>query len=205
MPRGRKRRLKNFEKRAEAFYEDMQNAKNTKFLKRDGKLIEIGTGTNRRLVEKRHLKNTFASQKKIFDYLQEKLITPKNYELVPVAEYFGVSTRSQGFIQVQEYFHRPSVAALKSYLDYKNAQRALGTKKAFEKYRTIIQLMSREEFLLCKRFTNQNKGVSYLSLFKKAQEFEKHLKEANVWIDEKNIIILGVTSAGKLRLAIVDV
>ena len=65
--------------------------------------------------------------------------------------------------------------------------------------------MSREEFLLCKRFTNQNKGVSYLSLFKKAQEFEKHLKEANVWIDEKNIIILGVTSAGKLRLAIVDV
>ena len=188
--RGRKRRLKNFEKRAEAFSKLTAaefwkpSRLETRQITRDDRLIQIGAGKHKRLTLKR---KPWEYERARIDvpilnaYLHKNKIVPECYVLVHV----GFSERTG----VQEYFNKPSVNELLHFLS--GGGRYLG----------------KESYFNFKRFIKQpcNKGISYEKLNAACNEFAGHNSKATGYsMNNSNIIVLGQNRDGKIRLAIVD-
>lgn len=195
MPRGRKRRLKNFGKRAQAFASETRQLKP---LYRDGRLIVVGTGTHSRLIQKPKASQAFTAKKiegELFEAFTEKKLVPRNYQLVSVSLSERQANPAGAKVAIQEYFHKPSVRSLLYYLEALKAK-----PKDFSKY------LGPAEEILCKRFANQNKQLSYATLNTAFGELQRH--SSYFFYEEisaSNVIVLGTTRDGRLRLAIVDV
>jgi len=196
--KGRKRRLKNFDSRAKAFEVDI--AKNHVF---DGVknvcrkwslgLGHLGIGKHRRLryktSDKRELYFASEAQSQLLTLIKSGELKPKNYVLAEVA--------SNSKLGVQEYFHRPSLEALRIFLEAKAKDKK-------------PRWMSKTDYFLCKRLLGQYKKTGQKIDLAKVKETEKefldHL-EKHTWFKmyfSSNVIVLGLTKNGELRLALVD-
>jgi len=184
--KGRKRRLKNFKKRAEDFAKSVEKGTGSKLAIRDRKPLDVGIGKHKRLVLKRigHVKRAKIDQARFIKFLKENKIEPKTYSITRVA--------SHSKLGVQEYFHRPSLNALNLFLGG-------GKNKA-------SSIMQKGDAMLCKQFLNMHKDIALLDVRRASKEFFGHLRQANLLFQiEQNIIVVGRAKDGKLRLAIVDV
>jgi len=187
--KSRKSRLKNFQKRADSFYGDMIKTaeKNSTRVNRDNRQVLIGAGVHKRMILKNssiHAIVAKGCEIKLISYLKINKIVPKTYVLSPVA------VVSSG--RVQEYFHKPSLAALKSYFFRKHGANQLTS----------------EDYRLCKQFLGQkqNEGITPVLLEQALAEIENHFRQAQlplIW--DINIVALGRLKDGRLRLAIVDI
>jgi len=187
--KGRKARLKNFQQRADSFFRAMLKPleKNSTRVNRDNRQILIGTGVNKRLIVKASPDHALIAKNcetKLISFLKTKNIIPRTYTLSPVI------LDSSG--RVQEYFHKPSLAALVRYVSSK----------------TWASHVSSEDYKLCKQFfgQKQNKGITFDVLEQTKKEYLGHFSAANlpaIWV--QNIIVLGKLKDGRLRLAIVDI
>jgi len=190
---GRKRRLNTFDRRADQFKSALMKGghPSSKKLVRDGKEITIGTGQHKGLILKnnpRHVMLADRLSKRLLTHFGNNAITPKTFVLVFPQHYNR---------KVQEYFHKPSLEALVSYLSPGQNKASLRSKQP-------------DEYRLCKQFINQrqNKPVTAMQLVSALNEFSKHLNHIGSSYGKLlslNLIVLGRTKEGKLRLALVDV
>ncbi len=195
--KGRERRLKHFERRAEAFTRAIdkegyyEGQRFSKWIQRD-KRVKIGVGEHKRLVEKRlgHVGPAKIVEASLKNYLKKNKITPKYYSLVEI----GASSK----FKVQEYFNKPSAAELDEFLR---------TRQASSKEKRISKKLSRKQALLCKSFVNQHKGITLEKLQKAIVELQKHCTKipSRIALISTNAIVLGLTKEGKIRLAVVDI
>ncbi len=189
---GRRRRLRNFDLRAKQFKNAVERTPLTtsKEIIRDTRRARVGTGQHKRLI----LKNTLPHAK-IADKLtrillsdfQVNSIKPKNFVLVqPRLSENGV----------QEYFNKPSILSLSNYLsnpDFKGDP-----------------MNRKTDYFLCKQFVNQkqNRGITTKQIAETMEEFNSKLDDIHDgWgrILPSNLIVLGKTKEGKLRIALVDI
>ncbi len=200
--KGRQRRLKHFDKRAEAFARDLERGKGYKQAELDGRSVRIGAGQHKRLIKKRWSKDLDrlrSLHSKLKTYLQKQNITQQHYSLVQVRD-----TIVRG-IAVQEYFHKPSLYALTIFLKMKKD----GRKSA--------KGLNRETELLCRQFMGQHKGITLKKIEQAGEELRGHLLKvfkgspAEIFyhtILNRNLIILGQNTKKqdkRIRIAIVDV
>jgi len=181
--RGKKRRAKNFAA-------DIERGQGYRAANRDGRVILVGQGQHRRLVSKvkstgKHLGRALIQQQRLSAFLDASGIKPKYFSLA------AVPSHPQTGVQV--YFHRPSLRSLMDYLTVKN-----GGAPAFP--------LKNEDTALCKRFSSEFKSIG----LKKLQDAEKEILSCLATVGEpfqiaSNIIVVGQTSGGKVKLAIVDV
>ncbi|GEM_PF-1960530 len=206
--KGRKRRLRNFKERARAFTADVvkRTGRGYKRLEFDGKELLVGAGKNRRLIGKgsniyEHLLEGQRRQEMLQQYLRIRQIVPKNYGLVRPASALidpNIKNRLQFTYGVQEFFHRPNLLALEDFLRLKQT--------GFRNKGEYLQhwMRSKEEYFLCKRLMNQHKVITKQKVEDAAQEIGSHLWGAGIDIALQNLVVVGVTRQGRLRLAIVD-
>lgn len=194
MGRGRKRRLKHFKQRAEAFLD--QFPLSHEVVERDSRDVQTGIGQHARLVRKNvvhHLLKAIKLQKLLLEAIQRKEINPNHYALVEVHSVVDERIGARG---VQEYFSKPSVSALWKYFNKKGPNPRWSPKAR------------KTDPLLCKSFLNQNPSITkeeitkaYFELIKDANRFYiPHFIDAA----SSNVIVLGKSRDGKIRLAIVD-
>ena len=178
--KGRKRRLKNFEKRATAFVKDLNNDKGYKLIDRDDRITAIGVGKHKRLVKKKsalEAADAIHYSRKLVSYLNKKKIVSKSYQLV--------IARLDSKTGVQEYFNRPSFELLVNF-----------------KWGRVCE---KENADLCRKLFGDFPGITWEKLREAETELLKHLKKIDHWPDVSNIIVVGQTRDGKLRLALVDI
>lgn len=195
MPKGRQRRLRNFERKAKEFLSEADKFKGYRNAELDNRSVKIGKEKHRRLIVKKgvldDLKETIEAEKYWMEKILTKEIVPINYELVPIKSVL-IGTDWRG---VQEYFHRPSLMTLIDFFELKEKK-----KKS--------EFFSREQWLLCKKLVNDK--------FNEKLTYEKILQLKNELLNSKvltlfggmhqtNIIILGMNRMGKIRIALVDV
>lgn len=188
----RKRRLKNFPMRADAFKRALNTnpEKASTIVERDLRKVVVGKGTHKRLIMKSNLKHIKIAEKIeliLQDYFYRTHTKPKSYTLTPIHSHQGV----------QEYFSRPSIESAGQYLF--NAAKRNSMKKN-----------SPDDYLICKRFFGEkyNANVARKNVLEAYNELLDHMNLAHPGMGEvlsSNIIILGTTREGKIRLAIVDV
>ena len=189
---GRKRRLRNFDERAKQFASALAKKEGSasKGANRDFRPITVGTGQHRRLVIKGKPQHAYVADhitKMLLADLQAKKVTPKTFVLVqPRLSENGV----------QEYFHKPSINSLGEYLS--------------PRYREVLKGRRPDDYALSRQFANQrqNKGITYSQLVEAFDEFNGHLdamKDGLGRVLSTNLIVLGKTKEGKLRLALIDV
>lgn len=187
--RGRKRRLSNFEQRARDFVRDLKRGRGFREVSSGGKIIRVGMGKHKRLVQKKHKRALNTGERDLLIYLAKEEITPECYELVPVP---GVVVEG---VPVQEYFHKPSVYRLQVFLYAKEKGQRLSDLSDF----------SRHEFDLCKRFLKDNKDLTLAKLNLALQELNTHMSESGKGPSlSSNYIVLGQTDDGRIRIAMVD-
>jgi len=202
--KGRKRRFKSFGQRAASFAADIRKGRSLtaarcKRLELDGTKLQVGTGRNRRLVAKPcddHMRDAMRAHKGLSEFLGSRKITPRNYELVVPTGSF-IAADSKGGISfsfgVQEFFHRPNLLALRAFFQARQAH-GRGARQ-----------LSKEEYLLCKQLVNQYRSVTPEKANAAWAEISSHLLGAKKRGLERNIVVVGLTRQGRLRLAIVDV
>ena len=185
--KGRARRLRNFLQRARAFERDSFEQKGFNVQKRDGRRLTVGVGKHRRLVQKnvsRQANVATVYAEKLFVFLKTNNISPKYYKLERLA--FDPETG------VQEYFNRPSALSLIHFLNAKENQ--------------LRQVLGKTDANLCKKFMGEFPKVTLEKIDKAKEELFEHLKGVTEYPQvESNILVIGQTRNGKLRLAIVDV
>lgn len=87
---------------------------------------------------------------------------------------------------MQEYFEKPSLQALQRFRDNASG-------------------LSEHDRLLCRKLLKQYPGMTARALSHAENELQAHLKIVKLQIPVlSNIIALGLTKEGKVRLAIVD-
>lgn len=177
--KGRARRIKNFGNRAKAFQRDSQKLQRSEIKFFDTKGVVVGTGQNKRLILKKrdHLSSTKYWEQKYLDMIKNGTVILEYCELVPV-----VSDVNTG---VQEYFNKPSLYSLREFL-------------ASREGRKMPEGLSKDDFLRCRQFANQHRGINLSKILEVTEECGKF------WLD-RNIIVLGQNNAGKVRIALVDV
>lgn len=157
---------------------------------RDRKCLWVGTGEHRRLAFKPNLKHVgraYVQQEKLLNHLSEKQITPEHYKIVRV----GLDAKTG----LQEYFHRPSLEALERFLNFRQTKR-----------HTSLNELEAEDLRLCKQFLGKHKGLTLEKIKSAEEEIFLHLSEiGEIGQIKANIVVVGTTRDGKLRLAIVDV
>lgn len=190
--KGRKHRLKRFDKRAKAFAGDARIDRESIDLEREHRRIMVGTGRHKRLIKKQsatHLINALEQQRLIAEHLRKKKNPPEHYAFVEVKADF-----QEG---VQEYFHKPSVGALMYFFRFKQKGR-------------VASSLGKEDWCLCKQFLGQFKEVTLEKLKVAFKEFEKDFMDSafegwpNRFRLPSNTIVLGQNRDGRLRLALID-
>ncbi|MAG21708.1 MAG: hypothetical protein CL943_00180 [Candidatus Diapherotrites archaeon] len=114
--KGRKRRLENFDKRAEAAFRARKKGK-YRISTRDGRRIMFAVDGHKRLVLKfnpRDVQDALKIQNELTARIKRRNIVPKKYVFVPIKAV--VETRSKEWA-VQEYLNKPSLNALRKYFE----------------------------------------------------------------------------------------
>lgn len=208
--RGRQRRTKHFEKRANAFERDIARGIGFTKVVRDGKEIIVGTGRNKRLVKKPARSNfgkIFPFIRKIEDELllreKDPKTRPKSYVLVPLKAHpeFGI----------QEYMEKPTLYQLITFLEMRKNPNA-----PMPKGRPAL---NKGEILLCKRFAKQYPNITLEML----KELEKELRNNVIEVappqmifqyhfTPRNVLVLGQRKGGRsgkgdrrIKVAIIDI
>ncbi len=194
--KGRKRRLRNFDGRAEALANSLTSKKpGVRKTQRDNRLIRIGIGQHKGLAIKRH-KNSITTALKyqsiLKKYLTDNNINPKFYKFVQV--------KASPELLVQEYFNKPSLGSLLYFFSVRK----------IKKFSYSVILLNKESWFLCKSFANQNKGITREKVLQAEKELRNHLSETSFGIFARiiipsNILVLGQTKEGKIKLALVDI
>jgi len=197
--KGRKRRLRNFQQRAKDFAAGCRKRTGYKTLELDGKPLSVGAGKHRRLVGKFSDNDMLEGQRRqemLQSYLRGHKIVPQNYELVqPASALIGAEAKKIISLPfgVQEFFHRPNLLVLRAFFWGKQVRAGR------------LRALSKEEFLLCKQLVNQYKAVTAQKVEAAAQEIEARFSGAGTYVAMQNLVVVGITRQGRLRLAIVDV
>lgn len=199
MPRGRKSRSVRFARLAENFAFHVKKGL-VRVVQLNDRHIRVGKRNTRRVVEKREPDLSYArdQRNRIITYLSNHSLVPSHFVLVVPAEARG----EKGVYQ--EFFGRPSVQSLRSYLQYKRS----GPPRMW--------VPSKEEYLTAKRFANQpqNNAITLeqideawkeLLMYRDSAILERGIQKVNLPLQSHNVVCLGITRAGKLRLAIIDV
>jgi len=157
--KGRKRRLTNFETRAEAFVSDLKKGRGFRTVSSSATEIKVGTGKNKRLAEKNgsHLCIAARYETALKDFLKSQNITPKNYVLV--------SPKHDLVLGVQEYFQAPSLWALLRFLNIKLDRNHFYKIRGYDKE-------------VAKQFAGRYKQLTLEKLEQTIDEFYKHLRKA---------------------------
>ena len=194
--KGRKRRLRNFDGRAEALANSLTSKKpGVRKTQRDNRLIRIGIGQHKGLAIKRHkngITTALKYQSILKKYLTDNNINPKFYKFVQV--------KASPELLVQEYFNKPSLGSLLYFFSVRK----------IKKFSYSVILLNKESWFLCKSFANQNKGITREKVLQAEKELRNHLSETSFGIFARiiipsNILVLGQTKEGKIKLALVDI
>lgn len=203
----KRNRHATFEDRARDFLRDLGRKTISPAFKRvrfgRQKVFDVGLGQYRRLVRKRrpdHLRYTRHLEGKVLRYLKDGLITPEHYELVPVK---GDVIDGQA---VQEFFDKPTATQLMDFLKLKEPRIHWSKALAHRKY------LSMEQVKVCKKLMGQNKGITADKVNDAVDELNRHLKLSSnsprAFIVNlayrQNVMVLGQTRDGKIRLALID-
>jgi len=184
--KGRQRRLKNFQQRADAFLGDLAKWRGFTESEMDGRIVLLGKGMHKRLIMKR---NPFdLAIAKYWIVKAKKLISenpPKNFTLV------GLKTDNE--FRVQEYRNAPSVSALQSFFQNKFLPK---------RERTEAEVWEIAEALKCKRLANQFRGITPEKL---RFAFDELANYGLMFAHKSNVLVLGQEKDGSIRLAICDV
>ena len=203
---GRKRRLKNFDERAAQFKSALMKGRSpaSKEIGRDFRNITVGAGQHRRLVIKAKPHHAFVADqlaKMLIADMKAKGTSPKTFVL-------ALPRVTEG--GVQEYFHKPSINSLVEYLYFGKPKKNSIAEYRSIRHRAILKAKQPHDYALCKQFANQrqNREITAEQLVEAFDEFNSHLdamKDGLGRVLSSNIIVLGRTKEGKLRLALVDV
>ncbi|MEK6958501.1 MAG: hypothetical protein AABW59_00485 [archaeon] len=196
-PRGRKRLLKTFTSRMQSFLGSIRKGKGEgktyETLKGNSEEMKIGRGPNKHLVEKRgqRVERAAKAERELIDYLKRMRSTTKNFSLVQVHGEVMKKT-----IGVQEYFERPRINDLISYITSAGSLTQGGKK------------FTKRDIEICKKFIKNpvNKNITVKKLAQARDEISGLLNNnthaRNMF--NTSIIVLGINADGRLRLAIVD-
>jgi len=187
--KGRARRLRNFDNKAEAFQEAIN--KNTGFIKlqMDFREVKVGKGPFKRLIQKRHPEE----YTQIKPFISEAI---KELEKKP-AKYFTIA--ELGYSQkygIQEYKDKPTVTMLIHFFRQKGKPK---------NQRPPLIKGEIEEILKCKKLVGQYKEITEEAITKTIEELMHRFPViVGSEIYYHNIIVLGKNRNGTLRLAISD-
>ncbi|MEI7961879.1 MAG: hypothetical protein WCI04_06105 [archaeon] len=190
--KGRQRRLKYFEHRAEAFNVAISKGEGFRETTMNERAVKVGKGKHKRLILKRTVHyNTLANP--LMKFIEELEINPaETFTLVKL----GFSPK----FNIQEYLDKPTAEMLFHFFQRRYLKKS---------ERTLKQSRLVEEALKCKRFINQNKKISFNLLKKALEELDTRAHKDNSQLHNfptaaVNIIIMGQNRDGKLRLALAD-
>lgn len=208
--RGRRRRIRHFENRAEAFERDIKRGVGFRRAVRDGKEIIVGTGKHRRLVKKPQNSN-FRMISPFIRQIEEALVLreknpetrPKSYVLVPL--------EAAPDLEIQEYMQKPTLYQLITFLEMKEGPKATRPKGS--------PTLNKEELRLCKRFVKQYPNITLKMLRELHRELRNDVIDVapekmifQYHFTPRNVLVLGQRKGGKsgkgdrrIKIAIIDI
>ncbi len=194
MPVGRKRQARNFERRAAQFVREISLGK----VKKDpihGYLF-VGRGNLKRLIYKRKADDFYATVN-LGDFLKDRLSRTPAKHFVPV---FPIHSKKY---LVQEQFNAPTLDSLSRFLEKVDPNEPLSW---------LTKKVKREDLerTLCKRLMGKsvNRSITMERLEAAYEELLHNLwplLDKDIWrIHKQNVLVLGATRDGKIRLTVID-
>ena len=104
--------------RSQTFEKDLIRHRGSKDVKRDQKVVLVGTGIHKRLVAKTnrwHVRRVGIQEKALLAHFKSSNIVPEHYKLVKVG--FDPKTG------IQEYFQRPTLNTLERFFNFKHGKK----------------------------------------------------------------------------------
>ncbi|MEI7961208.1 MAG: hypothetical protein WCI04_02630 [archaeon] len=190
--KGRRRRLRNFEKKAESFVGAISKGHDFRETTMDDRQVKVGMKQHKRLILKRmgHYQALVVPMKSFIQRLEKN--PAKFFTLVEL----GYSKK----FMIQEYRDRPTVGMLFQFFEKRFLKKS---------ERTTQDEWEIEEALKCKRLVNQYKKISpglvknaFEELSMRAHEYGSPLY--NFPITRTSVLVLGFNRNGTLRLALMD-
>jgi len=197
--RGKKSRLRNFEKNAQNAVEARSRGKGVRTITRLKKKLQIAFGPkSRRLAfktKREDLNLLLGYQKWLQAESVHGAVILKNFTLEPLK---GTIVRGVG---VSQYYNKPTIKHLKEYLKMKRTG-ALQNK-----------FLSEKEYFLCKSFMkrSENKEITKAQLDKVEEELKNIAYRSTIYdfIEHipwaSNTVVHGTNKDGTLRITLIDI